>query len=241
MSGETNENNVFMYGLTDLSLTIGAREWIPLKINSLGNLQVNVVNAAGTIIDSGSTAADNVTAPTVALSVRSFAYAWDGTNFDRIRVSPISSDALTAATLGGALTCQSIGHVFNETSFDRVRGNTEGTVLASAARTASVNSADLINYNSRGLHLIINVSALAATPSIIATIQGKCPISGTYYTILAGVAITTTGINIIKVYPGISAVVGASASDLLPRTWRVAMTHGDADSITYSVAFALVR
>lgn len=132
------------------------------------------------------------------------------------------------------------GMRFNGTNWDRERGNIEETILASAARTASVNSADFVNYNARGLHLILNVSALAATPSITVSIQGKDAISGTYYNILTSAAITTTGINILKLYPGISAIPSQSASDILPRTWRVAVTNADADSITYSVSAALV-
>ena len=130
--------------------------------------------------------------------------------------------------------------LFNGSTWDRQRANTEETLLASAARTATLNSADFTNYNAKGLHVVINVTAIAATPSIVPFIQGKDPISGTYYDILEGLPITTTGINIIKVYPGISAVVNVSASDLLPRTYRVRVEHGDADSITYSVAGALV-
>lgn len=140
----------------------------------------------------------------------------------------------------GGLNVVNFPYAFNETSFDAVRNNTEETILASAARTATVNSADFTNYNAKGLHVIVNVSALSATPSITPIIQGKDPISGTYYDILEGLPITTTGINILKVYPGISAVVNASASDILPRTYRVSMTHADTDSITYSVAGALI-
>ena len=125
-------------------------------------------------------------------------------------------------------------------TFNRERGNSEETILASAARTATLNSADFINYNAKGLHVVINVTALTAAPSIVPFIQGKDPISGTYYDILEGLPITTTGINIIKVYPGISAVVNVSASDLLPRTYRVRLEHANGNSITYSVAGALV-
>lgn len=140
----------------------------------------------------------------------------------------------------GGLNVVNFPYAFNETSFDAVRNNTEETILASAARTATVNSADFTNYNAKGLHVIVNVSALTATPSITPIIQGKDPISGTYYDILEGLPITTTGINILKVYPGISAFVNQSASDILPRTYRVRVTHADTDSITYSVAGALI-
>ena len=147
---------------------------------------------------------------------------------------------LDATTL--ALPTAGMNYLWDESAFtwNPQHNNEELTLLASAARTADVNSADFTNYNAKGLHVILNVSALAATPSIVPFIQGKDPISGTYYDILEGLPITTTGINIIKVYPGISAVVNVSASDLLPRTYRVRVEHGDADSITYSVAGALV-
>lgn len=131
-------------------------------------------------------------------------------------------------------------YAFNGTSFDAVRNNTEETILANAARTATENSADFVNFNAKGLHAIINVTALSASPSIVATIQGKDPISGTYYDILEGLPITTTGINILKVYPGISAFVNQSASDILPRIYRVRMVHANGNSITYSVAGALI-
>jgi len=140
----------------------------------------------------------------------------------------------------GGMDVVAYNYAFNGTSFDAIRNNTEETILASAARTATVNSADFINYNAKGLHVILNISALAATPSIVPTIQGKDPISGEYYDILVGAAITTTGINILKIYPGIIATPNASASDILPRTYRVSVAHADSDSITYSISGVLI-
>jgi len=130
--------------------------------------------------------------------------------------------------------------LFNGSTWDRQRGNTEETFLASAARTATTNSADFTNFNAKGLHAIIDVSAVTATGSITPIIQGKDPVSGNYYDILQGLPITTVGTNVIKVYPGISAVVNASASDLLPRSYRLRVTHLNAVSMTYSVSGVLV-
>jgi len=129
---------------------------------------------------------------------------------------------------------------FNGTQYERQRGNTQETFLASVARTVNTNSADFTNHNARGLHVIINVSAIVTAPSIIATIQGKDPVSGLYYDILQGLPITTVGINVIKIYPGTAAVVNTSANDILPRTYRISVAHANANSITYSVAGALV-
>lgn len=166
--------------------------------------------------------------------------------FETVMVNASGTTILTTIGDGDApvsvsnIPVQSFNTLFNGTNFDRERANTEETYLTSAARTATVNSADFTNYNARGLHAIINVTSITSTPSIIPFIQGKDPISGTYYDILEGNPITTTGINILKVYPGIAAVVNASANDLLPRTYRVRVTHADTDSITYSVAGTLV-
>lgn len=92
----------------------------------------------------------------------------------------------------------------------------------------------------RGGHFIIVVSAITATPSIVPTIEAYNDITDTWYVLLTGAAITATGTTILKVYPGITAVANASSSDILPQTWRVLMTHGDADSATYTVSANLI-
>lgn len=124
--------------------------------------------------------------------------------------------------------------------WERKTGNYEFSALASAARTATINSADFTNRNCRGLHLFINVSAYPAAASVVPTIEGKDPVSGTYYPVLTGSAIVATGYTVLKVYPGIGEIANGAASDILPRTWRVTMTHANADSITYSVGAMLV-
>ena len=144
-----------------------------------------------------------------------------------------ANDPLGLVTLGTE-------YLYNGSTFDRKRANTEETILASAARTATTNSADFTNYNARGAHFIVDVSAIAATPSITVTIQGKDPISSNYYDILVSSALTATGTTILKVYPGIGQVANGAASDILPRTFRVSVAHADTDSITYSVGAALV-
>lgn len=153
-------------------------------------------------------------------------------------LTSVLTDGSTALITG--LNTNSFGRLFNGSTWDRERSNTEETFLASALRTATVNSADFTNWNAKGLHVIIDVSVISASPSIVTFVQGKDPVSGNYYDILEGLPITTTGINIIKVFPGISAIVNASASDILPRTYRVRVEHANTDSITYSVGGALV-
>ncbi len=117
------------------------------------------------------------------------------------------------------------------------------TAYASAARTATPSGAAVVSMETdgrRGMHVIIDVTAVTATPSVVPTIDALDPISGKWYTLLTGAAITATGTTVLKIYPGIAAQANAAASDVVPGTFRVVMTHGDADSITYSVAVRLV-
>lgn len=109
-------------------------------------------------------------------------------------------------------------------------------ILSSEARVASVNSVDLKSKSFNGLHLIIDVTAVDATPSVVPTIQGKDAVSGKYYTLLTGAAITTTGTTILKVFPGATVASNVSANDHLPAEFRISLAHADADSITYSVS-----
>lgn len=115
-----------------------------------------------------------------------------------------------------------------------------GVLYASAARTTDPTPADQTNANARGLHVIIDVTAITATPSVVFTIQGKDPASGKYYTLLASAAITAAGTTVLRVYPGLTVAANLTANDVLPRTWRVVAVHGDADSITYSVGYSLI-
>ena len=118
--------------------------------------------------------------------------------------------------------------------------NSTVSVLPSAARTATNVSDDLTNMYAKGLHLVIDVTNIVSTPSITVTIHGKDYLSGKYYTILASAAITATGTTVLKVFPSATASANVAANDILPTNWRVSVTHGNANSITYSVAASLV-
>lgn len=114
--------------------------------------------------------------------------------------------------------------------------NREITVFASAAYTASQNSADLSNPYARGAVIVIDATASAATPSVVFTVVGKSTLGSDYYTILASAAITGAGTTVLRIYPGLTASANVTASDVLPAVWRVQAVAGDADSLTYSVS-----
>ena len=118
--------------------------------------------------------------------------------------------------------------------------NFNSIVLASAARIATNNSEDLTNSGHKGCHVIIDVTVDPDSASIVPTIQGLDSVSGKYYTLLVGNAITAVGTTVLRIYPGLTASANVIANDIVPSKFRILMTHADADSITYSVAVSLV-
>lgn len=120
------------------------------------------------------------------------------------------------------------------------KGSSE--VLGSEARTATpadvvltkevlgVRRDELIN-----MHVILDVTALAATPSIVLELIATDPVSGNEYTLLTSAAITTVSTNVIKIGKDTIDTANVSAQTFIPKDVIVRVTHGDADSITYSV------
>jgi hypothetical protein len=114
--------------------------------------------------------------------------------------------------------------------------NVSGALLASAARTATLSSSDQLNLTGKSLRIHLKVTASASTPSIVLKIEGKNA-AGVYYTILEGAAVTGASDNMYVVAPWAQNVANVSVADILPREWRVTITHADGDSITYGVYF----
>jgi hypothetical protein len=150
-------------------------------------------------------------------------YGYNGASWDRIRSAPDNADALAAITLG-ALRVAAESFTFNGTTFDRTRGSMDNIVLANlSGATSSSQSADQTNFNGRGVKVFLNITANAGG-SITFTIQGKDPVSGLYFTLLAGASQASTGTVMMSVYPGLTASTNITANDVLPRTWRLQWT-----------------
>tara|TARA_R110000803_G_scaffold210685_1_gene283168 strand:- start:5404 stop:5781 length:378 start_codon:yes stop_codon:yes gene_type:complete len=109
------------------------------------------------------------------------------------------------------------------------------TVFASVARTVTVVSSVLSSQEVISSIFSIDVSAASATPSVVFSIEGKDPLSGTFYNIIDSAAITATGITTVQVGMNIIAAANVAANEMLPEEYRITATHGDADSITYTV------
>lgn len=187
---------------------------------------------------------------------------YNGATFDRLRAGVSNAAATGMLNVMGGLAAtwadgvsnamgQSLGDVrtaplaFNDTSWDRFRNNTVGTALASAARTATTSSADITNYNAVGIIIYLNITAIGATPTVTVEVQSKDSISGFYLRLAQFTALSPTGADqrIYGFVPGGGTDVAGNVEwkpGRLPRTFRIAVAHGDADSITYSVGYALI-
>lgn len=139
------------------------------------------------------------------------------------------------------------GFRYNESNWDRVRNNTQGTLLASAARTTNTYSPTQTNYNARGVQVIVNVTTASGTGGITVLIKGVDPVSGSSYQMnVAPSAITAKGVYVFELFPGASTSPNGSnihqrTAGVLPRTWILEVLHGDSTNYQYSAGYALVN
>lgn len=90
------------------------------------------------------------------------------------------------------------------------------------AASAGSNGPDQLNPRHRGIIVPINITAITGTtPTLTVTIQGKDPISATYYTVLASAALNATGFTELIVIPGVTVSANLAASRPLPSQWRI--------------------
>lgn len=117
------------------------------------------------------------------------------------------------------------------------------TLLASGARTATQNGADQTNRYVSGIEVFCNVTAASGTGGLQVQIQGKDPLSGTYYVVSTTNAnVATGGIrNIIgaNVFNVAATTTSVAVNTYVPYIWRISVVHGDASSYTYSCGYTL--
>jgi hypothetical protein len=130
---------------------------------------------------------------------------------------------------------------------ERWRNNTQGTLLASGARTATTVSPVQTNHNAKGIIVFLNITLASGTGGLQVDIRGRDPVSNNPADLIPiPTAITAAGLYLYELFPGSSTagVAGANkvqqrTQGVLPRSFDVAVLHGDASSYTYSLGYAL--
>lgn len=118
-----------------------------------------------------------------------------------------------------------------------MRRKTRRILLASAARTATTNSAEMNGARCRALIMTVEVTAYGGAGSITPKLQGITP-AGTAYDLISGTAIAATGVFVYQVSPdGLTAGAGVTkvAQVEVPTLYRASMVAADATTHTYSV------
>ena len=145
---------------------------------------------------------------------------------------------------GSGFSLASPGYVEVLTSAGGPFENTQGTLLASALRSATTNTPQQTNYNARGVVVFLNVTANAGTsPTLSTVIRAYDPISGNTRALVTGGNVTGVGTYAFLVYPAAGTLDTQTGSNLpLPRTWDVNFVLGGSagPSFTYSAAYAYI-
>jgi hypothetical protein len=183
-------------------------------------------------------------------------WIWNGSSWDRQKGTntgqaqatlyntagtAIASSNPNSDTQGSTTGLATTGYqlAYDGTNWNRVRTSVEASYLTSIARTATPTVSDVTTYNANGITVVINVTAITASPSVVFTIDGKDALSGVYYNLLTSAAIVGTGTTVLRVALGATVAANLVVSLPLPRVIRILPTHGDADSITYTVGYVL--
>lgn len=116
------------------------------------------------------------------------------------------------------------------------------TAVVLNAASAGAAGPDFSDNRATGLIVGINITSITgASPTLTVTLQGKDPISGTYYTVLASAALTATGYTELVVYPGATVAANVSASRPVPITWRInTAVGGTTPAVTATVSVQTV-
>lgn len=119
--------------------------------------------------------------------------------------------------------------------------------LASAARPATTQSADIDATGFRAVIFYLNVTAVSGTGGLQFTLRGRDPISGNFVWLGRTIANTTTTTSLafcaglgVGAVSGVTGGQGGNIGVPLPDTIRIEVTHGDTSSYTYSVGYCLV-
>lgn len=193
-----------------------------------GNAQYwkQAVNSTGSI-------ANGVGVGAVGLYVSNGGTAW----------TPIATGGSIADANGGVLALPVCQWAYNGATFDRLRNNVDVTLLASAARTTTQTSADIVTYNCQAVVFTLDVTAVpGSAPSLVVTINYKDPASGKYITLLTGVAVTAVGTTTYAVDPRLVAGTEPYTKTVpaaLGRTFQIVITAGNGNSATYSAGYTL--
>ena len=232
-----------------------------VNVTLLGYISELAAAGSGGVADTDTAAADDKATSQVGQVGNARLHVFDGTSWDRVQGQAGTIAILNTTAIPDAVATTSTGlfvrndnggslgpaavSIFNGSSWDRARNNEEVTLLTSAARTAQTDSSDQVNFNAKGVMIILDITVDAVSVGLTPSILMKDPVSGKDVTIWTATApATAVGTDIYLIYPGVLAADfnGTEAVSIaLPRTWVLRIAVADADEATYSVGASYIQ
>jgi hypothetical protein len=117
-------------------------------------------------------------------------------------------------------------HLAPQNGQPQMNADVGALITLAGAGAGTTNSVDQVNNGSRGVSVIINISAKSGTISDVVNIQTKDVGSGIYTTLLSSAALSAVATTRLVVYPTITAVTNSIAQDCLGEVWRVQIVCG---------------
>ena len=227
-------------------VTAGAAEAVRIRD---GSDYAGIVEGTATLTDAG----------TDWLKGASALYAFDGDDYRQLLTQSTSVGNLRVALYEGTTRAKitdamadavsdpnglwvgSTSFEYNGVSLDMARANQEFVGLASAARTASAFTANIVNHDARGVIVVFDRTVDLGSGTLQCRVQGIDLASGKTHDILNGPMESNTGTTAMYVYPGIPESTGLLASRTLPRVFKVIVDADTSGSWTYSVGISLLK
>lgn len=116
-------------------------------------------------------------------------------------------------------------------------GKYGGMVAESAAHIATYTSDPISNPGAVGLRVDVDISAVVSTPSTTFKIQKWNRAANTWADVIVSAAKTGVTSFSLTVSPSVLAAANVVAQVEAPGTFRVVATHGNANSMTYAIAY----
>lgn len=118
----------------------------------------------------------------------------------------------------------------------------EKVLYASAARTATPTAVTVNTSRIKGLRLVIDTTVVpGSAPSNVVTVDAVDNTSGKFINLLTSAAITAVGTVALSIALGATVAANVAVSTFLSDSVRVTVTHGNGNSVTYSVSAHLIR
>lgn len=117
----------------------------------------------------------------------------------------------------------------------------EKVIYASAARTATPTAVVVNTSRIKAIRLVLDVTAITATPDLTVKIDAVDNTSGKFVNLLTSASVATVSTNTYAIALGITVAANLTASTFLTDAVRITVTHGDADSATYTLTAHLIR